>query len=35
MPTYPQHLKEPKHYKKLMEWYSKVEDAEGKKLKLY
>ena len=31
MPNHPSHLKEAKHYKKLMEWYSKVEDADGKK----
>jgi len=30
MPTHPSNLKDAKHYKKLMEWYSKVEDADGK-----
>lgn len=30
MPTHPAGLKEAKHYKKMMEWYSKVEDPDGK-----
>ncbi len=30
MPSHPANLKEAKHYKKMMEWYSKVEDADGK-----
>jgi hypothetical protein len=30
MPAHPSNLKEAKHYKKMMEWYSKVEDADGK-----
>ena len=30
MPAHPAGLKEAKHYKKMMEWYSKVEDPDGK-----
>ena len=30
MPAHPADLKEAKHYKKMMEWYSKVEDPDGK-----
>ena len=30
MPSHPAGLKEAKHYKKMMEWYSKVEDTDGK-----
>jgi hypothetical protein len=30
MPAHPAGLNEAKHYKKMMEWYSKVEDPDGK-----